>query len=347
MSTRRRVKSTGSEDKACIESVLKAVSLNLLPQAFNGFEDEICEGAVRARDLEAFRGDYREWTKWLGWASVVLDENDYLKAAVYALNLAPRLAGTDYGLSRQRDLGQVWTDTIRGLLGEIALAKWLWERFQIHAELDYRLGPLKEFLPSDIKAVNGRKPNLNVSVKTTKLSGIWLDVPGDQIEHSDVFILVRVGVTREHFVSFLKEISVVRDKLIKEAVERKLVEEAEMVQIWSAVPEFKAIPAYIAGFLDKAEIQDKLKDKTAIIDADGTVKTKNVIINKYLGYWNEETSEEKLKRLLMNKGKPIKDGMKIEFEGIERFSRKTLHFIANSGFLKKKKEDWEHLISRL
>ncbi|MCC6024027.1 MAG: hypothetical protein LM600_04935, partial [Thaumarchaeota archaeon] len=57
---------------------------------------------------------FDEWVKWLGWSSVVLDENDYLKAALHALRLAPRVAATDYGTARQRDLGQLWADTIRG-----------------------------------------------------------------------------------------------------------------------------------------------------------------------------------------------------------------------------------------
>jgi hypothetical protein len=333
--------------KTCVQYVSAGIESGKLPRAFKGFEEEVCEGAVRARDIEVF-GDYSRWIEWLGWASVVLDEDDYLKAAVYGLSLAPKLAGTDYGTARQRDLGQLWTDVIRGFLGEIAVAKWLKERFGIIAELDYMLGPLEEFLPSDIKSVAGREPRLKVSIKTTKLSGLWLDVPGAQIEHSDVFILVRVGVTREHFLAFLKKISVIRDKLMKEAVERGLVKREEIEQIWDSIPEFTAAPAYIAGFLDKTEIQDKLKDRTAVIEADGDVKIKKVVINKFLGFWHpgEDIYEKKLKELLRRRGRPVKDEMSIEFEGIGDFS-KTLHFIASSGALKKKKEDWEKLVERL
>ena len=333
--------------RACVQYVSAGIDSGKLPRAFKGFEEEVCEGAVRARDIEVF-GDYSRWVEWLGWASVVLDEDDYLKAAVYGLNLAPKLAGTDYGTARQRDLGQLWTDVIRGFLGEIAVAKWLKERFGITAELDYRLGPLEEFLPSDIKSVAGREPRLRVSIKTTKLSGLWLDVPGAQIEHSDVFILVRVGVTREHFVAFLKKISVIRDKLMREAVERGLVKREEIEQIWDSIPEFTAVPAYIAGFLDKTEIQDRLRDRTAVIEADGDVKIRKVVINKFLGFWHpgEAIYEKKLKGLLRERGRPVKDEMSIEFEGIGDFS-KTLHFIASSGVLKKRKEDWEKLVERL
>lgn len=334
-------------EEACISNVSTAVSGKKIPEAFRGFEEELCEGAVRGLDIEMF-GSYSEWIRWLGWASTVLDENDYLKAAVYGINLAPKLARTDYGTARQRDLGQLWTDTIRGFLGEIAFAKWLRERFGVAVEPDYRLGPLEQFLPSDIKSVDGRAPKLRVSIKTTKLNGRWLDIPGAQIEHSDVFVLVRIGVTEEHFIAFLKKISIIRDKLIREAVERGLVREEEIKQVWDVVPEFIAIPVYVAGFLDKTEIQDKLRDKHAIIEADCDVKIKRAVINKFLGFWHpgEEIYEKNLRRFLRQKGRPVRDNMRIEFDGIKIFSE-TLHFIASSGVLRKREEEWRRLIQRL
>ena len=339
--------SLSSKIKTCTHRVLSEIARGEISGAFKGFEEDLCEGAVRGLDVDQL-GGLDEWVRWLGWASVTLDENDYLKAAVYGLNLAPKLAGTDYGTARQRDLGQLWTDVIRGFLGEIAFIKWLLERFGISAELDYRLGPLEEFLPSDIKSIDGRKPKLRMSIKTTKLSGLWLDIPGAQIEHSDVFVLVRVGVTREHFVAFLKKISVIRDKLMKEAIERGLVKKEEIEQIWKAVPEFTAIPAYVAGFLNKAEIQDKLKDRCTIIEADGDVKAKKAVINKFLGFWHpgEDAYKKVLRDILRKRGKNIKDDMDIEFEGIRDFS-KTLHFIASSGVLGKRREDWKRIIRQL
>jgi len=318
-----------------------------LPEAFRGFEEELCDGAVRGLDVDQF-ASHDEWVRWLGWASVELDEDDYLRATLYGLHLAPRLAGTDYGTARQRDLGQLWTDTIRGFLGEIAFAKWLREKFGLAVELDYRLGPLEQFLPSDIRRVGGREPRLRVSIKSTKLSGIWLDVPGAQIEHSDVFVLVRVGVTREHFLAFLKKISVIRDKLMKEALERRLLSEEELEKIWKSVPEFKSVPAYVAGFLDKADYADRLKDRYSIIEADGEVKQKRVVINRYLGFWHpgEIAYERTIRDLLRSRGMSLRDDMGVEFEGIREFTR-TLHFIASSGVLKKRREDWRRLVQRL
>jgi hypothetical protein len=332
---------------ACVQRVVKALDEGRLPEDFRGFEEELCEGAVRGLDVACF-SSYDEWIRWLGWASVVLDEGDYLRATLYGLHLAPRLAGTDYGTARQRDLGQLWTDTIRGFLGEVAFAKWLRQRFGVEVWLDYRLGPLEEFLPSDIRSVGGREPRLRVSVKTTKLGGIWLDVPGAQVEHSDVFVLVRVGVTREHFVAFLKKISVIRDKLMKEAVERGLMSREELEEIWKAVPEFRSVPAYVAGFLDKTAYAERLRDRYSIIEADGEVKQKRVVINRYLGFWHpgEPAYGKALKSLLKSKGRGVREDMKVEFEGIGDFS-KTLHFIASSGVLRRREEEWRSLIQRL
>jgi hypothetical protein len=329
---------------------------------FQGFERDVCEGAVRSGDLEAFNNDYGKWITWLKWASVALDENDYLMATIYGLSLSPGLVATDYGTAKRRDLGQLWTDSIRGFLGEIAVAKWFRERHGINVELDYGLEYDNQeyikhqkkkylpYLPTDIKRVNGKEPGICVSIKTTKLDGIWLDIPGAQITHSDVFILVRLGITREHFVAFLKKISAIRDKLMQKAVEGNLISRDEIEKIWERIPEFKAIPAYIAGFFDKREL--KLDEK--IIDANGYIegkKRKRIVINKFLGYWDPRDNEYEKKLIELLKRKlegriNIKENLNIEFEGIGNFSA-ALHFIVNSGLLKKNKGDWNQLIKEL
>jgi hypothetical protein len=91
--------------------------------------------------------DPGEQLSWLSRASVVLGRDDYLRAAVHTLRQAPKLSRTDYGTARQRDLGQLWTDAIRGLLGEVAFAKWLYERFGRVAEQTSGWIPLRSFFP--------------------------------------------------------------------------------------------------------------------------------------------------------------------------------------------------------
>lgn len=144
----------------CKQIVQQLIEKGLLPRELTepesytekgskSYLERLCEGASKGRDADDFRSA-EEWAHNLAFSSVLLTREDYLKAAIHALHLAPRIAATDYGTSRQRDLAQVWTDAIRGFLGEIAFAKWLKERFSIEAELDFRVGPMKEFLPSDI-----------------------------------------------------------------------------------------------------------------------------------------------------------------------------------------------------
>jgi hypothetical protein len=71
-------------------------------------------------------------------------------------------------------------------------------------------------------------------------------------------------------------------------------------------------------------------------------------VNKYLGFWHPGRTEyeKAVREMLRSRGRSVKDDMKIEFEGIGDFTE-TLHFIASSGVLKKRKEDWEELIQKL
>ncbi|MEM0463051.1 MAG: hypothetical protein QXO02_05790 [Thermofilaceae archaeon] len=334
-----------SLQSSCENIIAEYVKSEKLPQEFLGFAEEICEGAVRGLDIHQFN-NIEEWAEWLSWASVVLDERDYLTAAVHALRLAPGLPATDYGTARQRDLGQQWTDAIRGLLGEIAFAKWFKLRFGIEVALDFSKGRLEEFLPSDIKKVSGREPRLNTSIKTTKFRGVWLDVPYAQIKHSDVFVLVRVGVTREHFLAFLKKISVIRDKILSEARRLEVISDSELEEVWGKIPEFKNVPAYVAGFLYKKEFASEL-EKERVLVADCAVrgrKKTRLVINKFLGYWDPRSGE--YRSILLEKCRKAltavesAENIDIEFEGIGSFSE-TLHFIASSGVLKRKQHEWE------
>lgn len=337
---------------SCRNILIRFIKKGLLPEECYAFVDEVCEGAVRGLDLEQFK-NLEEWAEWLSWAFTVLDDKDYLVAAIHALRLAPELVATDYGTARQRDLGQLWTDTIRGFLGEISFTKWLKERFGVSASLDFRKGRLEEFLPSDIKEVNGRAPKLNISIKTTKFRGIWLDVPYAQVKHSDIFVLVRVGVTREHFIAFLKKISVIKEKILKEALELGIVSESVLSEIWNKIPEFTRVPAYVAGFIDKREFAERL-EKERVLIVDGKIRGKDrkrLTINKFLGFWHPESEE--YRRIVLEKCQgsrsgslSSKRGLDIEFEGIGGFS-KTLHFIASSGILKKKKHEWEAVIKKI
>jgi len=84
---------------------------------------------------------------------IFLDETDYLNASINALITYGDLAGTDYGSSRQRDKVQMWSDKIRGNLGEIAVQKKLRKDFDLETFLAHEEGNLQQFLYTDLPKI--------------------------------------------------------------------------------------------------------------------------------------------------------------------------------------------------
>jgi hypothetical protein len=275
------------------------------------------------------------------FGTVMLDSMDYVTALTHALRIAPNLAATDYGTSRQRDLGQLWTDVARGFLGEIGLAKFMRERFGLELILDYSLGPIEDYLPSDIKAIkmpngNVAEPNIKISFKTTKFNGIWLDIPGAQVRHSDAFVLIKLGISREHFIAFLKWISFIRDKLLPRAVESGAINQTQAKDLWDSLPEFKKIPCYICGFLDDRLIKSP---PDAVYRAQhtraGTLK--GYLMKSYVG-WVKDRKPELIPEELK--------GADWRFESIGTFSAED-HFVANTGSLMFSDKEWKDLVTKL
>jgi len=270
-----------------------------------------------------------------------LDKDDYSRALVRALWLAPVFAATDFGRSRQRDMGQVWTDTARGFLGEIALSKFLTGRYGIEAKPDTSRGKLEEFLPTDIAKVRTeggrwRKSRIKISVKTTKFNGRWLDLPGAQFEHSNVFVLVKIGILRQHFLAFLKAISFLKDKLFVSARNLGEISKKDAVKLWNEIPEFESIPAYIAGFLDKSTLTlpiDMIKAKTV-----GREDKKRIVISQGVGLF----SEENVRQHPEIRGLDPSGRLPIEIEPIIDSLTET-HFLAHSGALQYGKDRWDAL----
>src|SRR3989344_5707931 len=76
--------------------------------------------------------DLEEWLKSrLLPNTVLIDEMEYSKMCIDALKILGKTAATDYGGSRQRDLGQLWADMTRGYLGELAISKFLENNWNI------------------------------------------------------------------------------------------------------------------------------------------------------------------------------------------------------------------------
>ena len=299
-----------------------------------------------ADGLEIQNDDFDTWfkerfTKQLIW----LSSDDYATSLARALWLAPHFAGTDFGTSRQRDIGQAWTDTARGFMGEAAVSKFLSENFKMEIPPVTRRGKAKEFISTDIeklKLTNGKEitPKLTASIKTGKFNSRWLDA-GGQFEHSDIFIAVKVGVARTHFISFLKDISFFKDKLFPKAVSLQALSADEAKTLWEEVPVMQPIPAYIPGYINKTDV--KLPIDTLYCKVKGK-KNKKISVTQAIGVITLAglRNDPKIQQLDPSGSLPI------EIEPmIAQLGDGDLHFFAHTGGLRWGKQNWDAFVKSL
>ena len=265
-----------------------------------------------------------------------IDETGYSKMCVDALKILSRTAATDYGSSRQRDLGQLWADMTRGYLGEYAFLLFLKERWGITAKLGHEIGQLQDYLPMDIHKIKGpdadyRAPSIKISVKTTKWNGIWLDIPGDQFNHSDVHVLVKVGAGRDHLFAFFKKISVFKDKVLKRGEDIGSLSAEESSTLYDSLPSFKPIPAYICGFVLKNAAYENL-----------AYEGKKGRLNYKITAWNGPILPGDLDAI---KRKESVSG-RISFEGIGDFAHDK-GYLFNTGNLLWAESDWKKVCASL
>src|SRR3989339_1566816 len=81
--------------------------------------------------------------------------------------------------------------------------------------------------------------------------GIWMDIPGNHFEHSDVHVLIKIGAKRDHLFAFFKNLSVFKDKVLKRGEEVGLLSREESANLFDSLPSFEPIPAYVCGFAMK------------------------------------------------------------------------------------------------
>jgi len=298
--------------------------------------EKIIEKAVIGGEVPE-DGDFGSWCKDRFLPNCVLvDETGYSKMCVDALKILSRTAPTDYGSSRQRDLGQLWADMTRGYLGEYAFLLFLKERWEITAKLGHEIGRLQDYLPMDIHKIKEpnadyRAPSIKISVKTTKWNGIWLDIPGDQFNHSDVHVLVKVGAGRDHLFAFFKKISVFKDKVLKKGEDIGSLSAEESSALYESLPSFKPIPAYICGFVMKNGGYKNL-----------AYQGKKGRLNYKITAWNGPILPGDLETIKQKEGV----SGSISFEGIGDFAHDK-GYLFNAGNLLWKEKDWQEVCASL
>ena len=208
-----------------------------------------------------------------------------------------------------------------------------------------RRGKAKEFISTDIeklKLPDGHEitPKLTASLKTGKFNSRWLDA-GGQFEHSDIFIAVKVGVARTHFISFLKDISFFKDKLFPKAVSLQALSESEAKTLWDEVPIMQPIPAYIPGYINKTDVH--LPIDTLYCKIKGK-KNKKISVTQAVGVITlaDLRSNPKIQALDPAGILPI------EIEPmIGQLGERDTHFFAHCGGLRWGTQNWEAFVKSL
>lgn len=113
---------------------------------------------------------------------------------------------SDFGSGRQREFGQKITNWVKGQLGEIAVQKFLKDKFNLDIELDFELHD--EIVPQDIVRVfennQTREPRIGVGIKSSKPKNVFLILGENEItrpeRRSDVYIYSRPDIPDDHIL---------------------------------------------------------------------------------------------------------------------------------------------------
>lgn len=322
------------------ERVLQEISQTLIRGAINSGETKDSEEGIKNWFNQRFKPN-----------SVILDKDDYSKALIRSLWIAPNLASLDFSGGRLRDFAQLWTDTARGFLGEIAVQKFLKDNFNFNMHLDTRRGEVEEFMPSDILVLEKgkqkpRESNIKVSIKTGKFNARWIEIPESQFKQSDVFVLVKLGISRYHFSAYLKMLKTV-EQLFERGIELKELDKEQIKILSSEIPDWMPIPAYIAGFVDKSDLKLPIHSITFRTPRqrrkapNGGRPISRIEIEGGIGLFSYSTVEE-LKEI---KGTNADSDIPIIIAGINKEA--DGNFYASSGQMKTEKKYWDELVRKL
>jgi hypothetical protein len=304
---------------------------------------EMVVGALNSKEVYSEEG-LEAWLKGRFIEnSIMLDKDDYSKALIRALWLAPNLASQDFVGGRRRDFAQLWTDTARGFLGEIAVQKFLKKNFDFNMVIDTRRGNVKNFVSTDVHIEeNGvtREPKAGVSIKTTKFSGRWYELVESQFNVSGVFALVKLGISRYHFIAYLKSMETIQ-RIFKKGMELGELNEDQVKKLSEEIPESTYIPAYIPGFVKKSDLNLPIHYLKFKLAKKRSGEQKELRIEEAVGLLSDQEirNREDIRSLGLNQSTPIVlDGIGKKVDG---------KFYASSGQLKFGKGEWSRLLNDL
>jgi len=144
--------------------------------------------------------DIDAWQQLRTERTVMLDKDDFVKAFRFAIDI--NYSGhtrADFSSSRQRSTTQAVENWTQGTLAEIALSKFIQQKFGIKLELEFRVFQNQIVGQDIVSVVRGRvanPPKKRISVKSGKSNGMLLIVGLAEVEtdsrFSDYYVFVRI-----------------------------------------------------------------------------------------------------------------------------------------------------------
>lgn len=226
--------------------------LGLDLKTFNNFflvaKEFTAEPRFNGRGIYRFsKSSLDEWKANFKWRTVSLDRKDYDLCLDFAL--AIHFKGyvlANWGTATQREFGQKLSNWMRGQLGEVAVKKFLHERFNVAVELDFDI--YSSIVEQDVIFFKGRKPKLGIGIKASKPKSNTLILTKNEVEidtrSSDVYIFCRVDLPDDHLL-----------RISREEVVESMKDQPHFDKYGTDIPHFKDINCEIAGFCYKGELE--------------------------------------------------------------------------------------------
>ncbi len=189
------------------------------------------------------KNDLDEWLQRKQRTTVLLDREDLIKAFKFSLKI--NYSGhtrSDFGTARQRSVEQAVENWTQGALAEIALSKFMKEKYDIEIKLDFSVHEgfiVGQEIIAVVKNKVENPPRKRISVKSGKPNGMFLIVPQNEIERSerisDLYFFVRIWLPDDFIF-----------RLFRKHPELKDISE---------IPPLEDFPAQIIGYIEQQSLK--------------------------------------------------------------------------------------------
>lgn len=200
-----------------------------------------------------------ELDRWLSLKqsrNIILTLADYRRALEFSFRI--NYGGhttTDFGTSRQRGILKAISDWTQGMLAEIALEKFLLNRYNINIALDFSVHEAYvtgQDITQVIRNNVANPPRIRVSIKSGKMNSCFLIIGHSEYErtdrNSDYYVYVRLDFPEDHLIRALKEHEIISSMHIP-------------------IPDLGDINSYIAGYTTRDNLTHSIEIPGQVFDS--------------------------------------------------------------------------------